>query len=131
MTLDSEKVTYNLANFQATPRYEPGKLVVKLTGEGNLDTIDAIRTVLTGAHSEAQRLSVKEVAVDLTELEFLNSSGIKHFVTWLRDASMLGDAAYNIRLISSPMIPWQRRSLHALQCFAPKLLTIDAASPSS
>jgi anti-anti-sigma factor len=125
-----EKVSCTQTNFQATPRYEPGKLTIKLTGEGDLDAVDAIRNVLTGAHSEAQRLSVKEVVVDLTELEFLNSSGIKHFVSWLRETSLLGDAAYGIRLISSPLIPWQRRSLHALQCFAPKLLTIDAPASS-
>lgn len=130
--MNAEKLSCQQTNFQSTPRYEPGRLTLKLAGEGNLDAIDAIRTVLTGAHVEAQRLGVKEVVVDLTELEFLNSSGIKHFVSWLRDASLLpAEAAYGIRLISSPLVPWQRRSLNALQCFAPKLLTIDTGTATS
>lgn len=130
--MNAEKMSCRQTNFQSTPSFEPGRLTVKLEGEGNLDAIDAIRTVLTGAHAEAQRLGVKEVVIDLTELEFLNSSGIKHFVSWLRDASLLpAESSYGIRLISSPLVPWQRRSLNALQCFAPKLLTIDTGPGAS
>jgi hypothetical protein len=130
--MNPEKLSFRQPNFQSTPEYEPGRLTVKLEGEGNLDAIDAIKTVLTGAHTEAQRLAVKEVVVDLTELEFLNSSGIKHFVSWLREASLLPpETSYSIRLISSPLVPWQRRSLNALQCFAPKLLTIDTRPSAS
>lgn len=130
--MNTEKMSIHQSNFQSTPEYEPGQLTVKLAGEGNLDAIDAIKTILTGAHAEAQRLAVKEVVVDLTELEFLNSSGIKHFVSWLREASLLpAEGAYAIRLVSSPLVPWQRRSLNALQCFAPKLLTIDTRQAAS
>lgn len=128
MSVDLAKVSCTQENFQATPRYEPGKLTIKLTGEGNLDAVDAIRTVLTGAHAEAQRVGVKEVVIDLTELEFLTSSGIKHFVSWLREASLLGEDAYGIRFLSSPKVSWQRRSLQALQIFASKLLTIEVAT---
>lgn len=128
MSVDLAKVTCAQSNFQATPSAEPDKLTIKLTGEGNLEAVDAIRTVLTGAHSEAQRLALKEVVIDLTELEFLTSSGIKHFVSWLREASLLGDSAYAIRFVSSPKVSWQRRSLQALQIFASKLLTIEVAT---
>ena len=128
MSVDLAKVSCTQEGFQATSSYEADKLTIKLTGEGNLDAVDAIRTVLTGAHSEAQRVGVKEVVIDLTELEFLTSSGIKHFVSWLREASLLGDEAYAIRFLSSPKVSWQRRSLQALQIFASKLLTIEVAT---
>jgi anti-anti-sigma factor len=101
-------------------------LTVHLEGEVDLESTPLIGRYLQEAHQEAQLRGAKEVALDLTQLQFVNSSGIKHFVNWLRDASRLApEIAYNIRIISSPLIPWQRRSLGALRCFAPNILTIE------
>ena len=101
-------------------------LTVHLEGEVDLESTPLIGRYLQEAHQEAQLRGAKEVALDLTQLQFVNSSGIKHFVNWLRDASRLApEIAYNIRILSSPLIPWQRRSLGALRCFAPNILTID------
>lgn len=100
--------------------------MLKLAGEANLDATDSLKRVLEGTHKEALQLKVGEVAVDLTELEFLNSSGIKHFVSWLRRVAELPKTeSYQIRVVSSALMPWQRRSLEALQCFAPKLISIE------
>lgn len=126
--MNAEKMSVRQANFLSTPAYEPGRLTVKLAGDGDLDATDIIKAVLNGAHDEAQRLAVKEVVIDLTELQFLNSSGIKHFAGWLRVASQLPpEASYGIRILSSSRVSWQRRSLNALQGFAPNLLKIDAS----
>jgi len=35
---------------------------------------------------------------------------------------------YRIRFLSNPSILWQRRSLHALSCFAAELITIEAGN---
>lgn len=112
--------------FRSTPQHEGNTLVLKLAGEANLDATDSLKRVLEGTHKEALQLKVGEVAVDLTELEFLNSSGIKHFVSWLRRVAELPKTeSYQIRVVSSALMPWQRRSLEALQCFAPKLISIE------
>lgn len=97
-----------------------------LEGEANLEATDSIRRMLELAHAEALKLKVAEVALDFTQLEFLNSSGIKHLVTWIRRVSALPEQErYRIRVISSALVPWQRRSLEALQCFAPKLVSVE------
>ncbi len=104
-------------------------LTVNLEGEADLESTSLIGRALQNAHLEAQRRGASEVALDLTQLLFVNSSGIKHFVAWLRDASRLPqNIAYRIRIISSPLIPWQRRSLNALRCFAPDILTIETVA---
>jgi hypothetical protein len=77
------------------------------------------------------RLEAKEVVMDLTRLGFLSSSGIKQFVKWLRRASESSDGnGYRIRLLSSPLVPWQRRGLEALRCFAPEHVTVETAAES-
>lgn len=120
-----------VASFRSHPHHEGQTLRVRLEGEVDLDAIDAISQVLKRAHAAAQELGAKQVVLDLTKLEFVNSSGIKHFVTWIRSASELTEpAAYDIKLVSNPLLPWQRRSLEALRCFNPKLVTVETAQPS-
>lgn len=120
-----------VASFRSRPQHEGNTLRLELQGEVDLDATDAVGALLERAHAAAQELGAKSVVLDLTKLEFVNSSGIKHFVTWIRNASELVDsAAYAIRLVSNPLLPWQRRSLEALRCFNPKLVTIETAQPS-
>ena len=129
MSLDGLECT--VASFRSRPAHEGTTLRLELQGEVDLDATEAIGSVLKRAHAAAQELGAKSVVLDLTKLEFVNSSGIKHFVTWIRNASELAEpAAYDIKLVSNPLLPWQRRSLEALRCFNPKLVTIQTAQPS-
>ena len=81
--------------------------------------------LLTRVHSESRRLGVTEAVVDLRDLEFMNSSCFKSFVTWITDIQEL-DAAhqYKVRFVSNPKMHWQKRSLHSLRCFAVELITV-------
>jgi anti-anti-sigma factor len=120
-----------VASFRSRPKHDGDTLRIELQGEVDLDATEAIGGVLKRTHAAAQQLGVKAVVLDLTKLEFVNSSGIKHFVTWIRNASELPETgAYEIKLVSNPLLPWQRRSLEALRCFNPKLVTIETAQPS-
>jgi hypothetical protein len=121
-----ESLSCNEATFRSKPGHEGSTLTVTLEGEATLDAVDILRRILEATHVEAERLHAKEVAMDLTQLEFLNSSGVKHFVSWLRRAAQLPEGAnYRIRLVSSALVPWQRRGLDALRCFAPQLVTVE------
>ena len=129
--MKGELLSTVLSRFRSTPRYEPPRLTITLEGEADLDAIDALGTVLEATHSEAERLGVEQVVVDITRLAFLNSSGIRHFVVWLRKAAELKEpAGYRIRMLSSAAIPWQRRSLKALSCFASDILSIETVPTS-
>jgi len=82
--------------------------------------------MLTRIHDAANRLGVREAIVDLTQLEFMNSSCFKSFVSWLTDIREL-DASkqYTVTFLSNPKLHWQKRSLHSLRCFAVDLVTVS------
>lgn len=128
MSLRSD-ISVQEAHFRTAARHDAERLEVSVEGEASIDTLDALSRVLDATHEEAVRLKAKEVVMNLTQLEFLNSSGVKHFVKWLRRASEAGDGnGYRIRLVSSPLVPWQRRGLEALRCFAPQRVTVETTA---
>jgi anti-anti-sigma factor len=101
-----------------------GHLSVRFAGTGDLRTVVELDQFLTTLHREAEARQVREVIVDLKQVEFLNSSCFKAFVSWL---GRLQDSKgpYHVRLLSSSKYHWQKRSLHALRCFAAEHVTIE------
>jgi hypothetical protein len=96
-----------------------------LKGNADYAAVDAIEMLLTRTHAEAHRLGVSEVVVDLRQLEFMNSSCFKSFVSWINDVQQLPeDQRYKVRFRSNPKLHWQKRSLHTLRCFAVELITV-------
>jgi len=103
-------------------------LVAKLSGTADLRVTDSVEAILTRVHQTALELAIVEVQMDLRDLEFMNSSCFKSFVSWISDVSEMTSGQYRIRFLSNPSILWQRRSLHALSCFAAELVTIEAGN---
>ncbi len=80
---------------------------------------------MTRTHAEAKRLSARKVVIDLRELEFMNSSCFKCFVSWISDVQDLPEGQlYKVEFLSNPQLHWQKRSLHSLRCFAVELITV-------
>jgi hypothetical protein len=105
---------------------EGATITLMLAGEPGLDAGDPLARLLDVLHSEAIARKVTTAVVDLRRLEFLTSTGMKRFITWIRRVGELDlSARYTIHFVYSPQIPWQRRSLHALRCFAPDLITVE------
>ena len=116
------------AELRARLTLEEGALIAKLSGTADLRVTDSVEAILTRVHQKALELSISEVRMDLRELEFMNSSCFKSFVSWISEVSDLTAGQYRIRFLSNPRILWQRRSLHALSCFAAELVTIEAGN---
>jgi anti-anti-sigma factor len=117
---------FKAEEFDAKARQEQDALVLELSGTADLRIQQQLDEFLESAHSHAQKLSVREVVVDLRKLEFMNSSCFKAFVSWIGDLQQLEPASqYKIRFLSEPRMLWQRRSLHALSCFAVDLISIE------
>jgi hypothetical protein len=113
-------------SFAASTSFDGRALMVRLSGNADLAARSALETLLPRVHSEALRVGALEVVIDFTALEFMNSSCFRHFVSWLSDVQDLpSERQYRIRLLSSPAMLWQRRSLHALRCFAHDLVSIE------
>jgi len=116
------------AELRARLTREDGGLVAKLWGTADLRVTESVEAILTRVHQQALELGIPEVQMDLRELEFMNSSCFKSFVSWISEVSDLTAGQYRIRFLSNPSILWQRRSLHALSCFAAELVTIEAGN---
>ena len=112
--------------FSASASHDGTILTVRFIGNADMRTKETLDALLARVHSEAQRLSVAQVAIDFKALEFMNSSCFKSFVTWISEVRDLeASKQYRIRFLSKPELLWQRRSLHALRCFAVDLISIE------
>ncbi|MDX2088182.1 MAG: hypothetical protein SFX73_10035 [Kofleriaceae bacterium] len=105
---------------------EDKAVFLKFSGEADVEAKPEIDNVVRKIHEEAIRLGADRVEVDLRQLEFMNSSCFKVFVSWLSSVQDLESSKqYKIHLLSNPNLHWQRRSLAALSCFAVDLVTIS------
>lgn len=102
-------------------------IAVTLAGTAEMAAVDPLRTICERLHATALEQRIREVRVDLTNLEFMSSSCFKCLVTWIGEIRDLDPAAqYKLHLRSSAAHLWQRRSLHVLQTFATELVTIES-----
>jgi anti-anti-sigma factor len=113
--------------FTATSRLDGAAVHLELTGNADTQATEPLNDLLSKLHDEVVRVGIKSVVVDMRALEFMNSSCLKAFVTWV---SILQDSAasqqYKVTLRSNPELRWQRRSLNALARIATALVTVEA-----
>jgi hypothetical protein len=113
--------------FSLTPELEAPTLTIAFSGNADMAAVKPLSTYLSQVHAEALQLGLEEVAFDLKELYFMNSSCFKSFVTWINSVST-GDPklAYRIRFLANPQQYWQRRSLDALRRMAQNVVTVES-----
>jgi anti-anti-sigma factor len=103
-----------------------GVLTTRFRGTADVEAKPALDHYVEALHDEARRVAASKVVIDFRELEFMNSSSFKVFVTWLAQVQELpAENQYRIHFLSNPSMHWQRRSLAALSCFAVNLVTIE------
>lgn len=110
--------------FSLTPALAGGTLDVKFCGTADMDAGTVLSTFLKQLSEAAHRVSAQDVQFDFSELEFMNSSCFKSFVTFI-DAAKTSSAPYKIRFLTDPNLRWQRRSLEALRRLALGLVTVE------
>jgi hypothetical protein len=114
------------SELRADASIEDRAVRVILSGSAESSAKEALDGLLRALHVEALGQGLREVVVDVRDLEFMNSSCFKSFVFWLREAQEVDPAKqYKIRLLSDDAKHWQRRSLAALACFAADLVHIE------
>jgi hypothetical protein len=104
----------------------PAQLTATIGGTAEMPAVDVMGAFVDKLHTKTCELKAREVVVDLTSLEFMNSSCFKSLVTWLNAITDLepGDR-YKIRFRSNPQILWQRRSLHVLQTMGTDVISVE------
>ena len=121
-----DKLSFSHGGLVVASSHEGERMTSVLAGTAELAIRDRLPVLLADIHSHALELGVREVVVDLQGLEFMNSSCFKSFVTWITDVQeLVADRQYRIHIKSNPKILWQRRSVHALRCFAPNLIAVE------
>ena len=105
-----------------------GKISLRVDGDtvfivGEIDQLsprDFMAGFLEIVHNMALGEGLGEVKVNVTELAFLNSSGIKEFLSWiLRRNRIPPEKKYKINFLFDPAVAWQPITL-------PRLRDLDA-----
>lgn len=93
---------------------------------GNVDSqnpAEYLRPFFNELHNKIVANHIKEINLDVTGLDFLNSRGIKEFVVLIKNGQNLNtDQQYTINIIYSSTKPWQEKSFTLLSYFNPKLV---------
>jgi hypothetical protein len=114
------------AEFAAEAAWEGSTLLLVFRGNADMDARPQLAAFLVEAHREAQRLGAQRAIVDFQQLEFMNSSCFKEFIAWFGDlVDLPPEKQYRVHFRSKGAMLWQRRSLHALRCFAIDLVTVE------
>jgi hypothetical protein len=102
-----------------------GEILMALSGTADGRWTVPVAEFVAAVEQEAESAPTARVVVDFQQLEFMNSSCFKAFVTWLQHLlDMPADSRYRIRFVSDPKRHWQARSLRALACFATELVEV-------
>ncbi len=102
------------------------RALVRMTGDADIAAQAVVGPYLRRLHTELRQSRARLVSVDLRELQFINSSCIKAFVTWIAEIVKLAcDEQYRVVFHSNPAFRWQQRTLKTLQAFAPTIVDIE------
>ena len=93
---------------------------------GSIDNRDPgkyLNPYFSQLHNDIVDSGIKEIKVDLTQLTFLNSSGIKEFVEWIMKIEQLQEnKQYNLVFLTNSELLWQESSISTLVYLNPDIL---------
>lgn len=90
----------------------PEGLILRLAGAADAEFLSR---ALESVHQETLVRHMKEITLDLTGLDPLDSSGVKALIKWAMLQAELDDPErYRIRLRYSEGVPWQKVSFAAI-----------------
>jgi hypothetical protein len=103
--------------------YKKRKTFIRVKGTtisfaGNIDSMDTIKELgplFSGLHEEIIEKNIKRIQIDITRLDFVNSSGISLFIKWTNEDVCLPDKQqYTIEFICSKENSWHFNSFETL-----------------
>jgi hypothetical protein len=104
---------------------------IRVHFRGTISTVNpavVLNPFVDAVHAHALEAGAREVRVDLTALEFCNSSGFKSFIHWIERIQQTPEPQrYKLRFISTKERKWQRTSLLALSCYGVNIVAIDGS----
>jgi hypothetical protein len=122
-----EGLTLELDGMRVESSLEGRSVTLTFIGVAELNVVDGLESLLGSLHERADTLEIEQVVVDFSQLEFMSASCLRSFISWINQLQGLPSSKqYRIRFLANPDQPWQRRSVHALKCFATELISIGS-----
>ncbi|HET6281214.1 MAG TPA: hypothetical protein VFH73_09615 [Polyangia bacterium] len=103
----------NQPTFQADALLEGTEIVVRFSGTADLTAKAMMDAFLRAVHEEATRIYITQVNVDVSGLEFINSSCLMAIVSWITGVQAMA-RRYQISFHFKSIRDWHRRSLAVL-----------------
>ena len=124
--MNEEKLPYiDIPELSARTAIDGSKIHLHFIGTADAPATDLMGPLLMSLHAEAQKIGAREVTVDFRQLDFMSSSCLKAFVTWIGNVRELAaDRRYGMRFLGDATKYWQRRSLDALRGLASDLIEV-------
>lgn len=98
-------------------------LTIELVGTADLEARQDFFTWIHEVHGEALSAGMRDVEVNLHQLEFMSSMCVNVLVGWLVEIMELPlENQYRVHFLWDKRQLWQRRSVHALRRFAPRIV---------
>lgn len=115
------------ADFTATAAFDGKVIRVKLQGSAEMTVQKDLMAFCDGVHQAALRYKTTAV-VDISELEFMNSSCLKCFAMLVdRVQTSSPTDQYEIRFLTNPKKHWQSRSMNAIAAMGGDVVKLEAA----
>ena len=100
--------------------------VVRIEGVvSDPDVATWLKSFVEEIHGEAVRARLREVMVDITQLEYASAAMWKCFILWLKMLREDDAARYNLRIHCDPQRRWQQVGTSMLRAFAGERLVVD------
>ena len=96
-----------------------------LVCSGTLDASDStteLQPQLLSLHEQLVQSGIKKVVLDVTAVSYMNSSGVKCFMSWFIKAERSKTPPYEIQIVFDPQRTWQYVSFTTMGRIAPKVL---------
>ncbi len=111
------KVTRRQATFDAH--------LVRLEGVfRETDVGDWLEPLIADVHFQAAREGLREVVLDITQLEYANAAFWTSLVSWIKRMRADADTSYTLRIKTEPKHRWQQIGMPMLRIFGAERLEV-------
>jgi ABC-type transporter Mla MlaB component len=116
------------ATFEADAILDDAGIAVRFAGIADLNMKAMMDSFLRATHEEAKRLDVNVVNVDVSGLEFINSSCLMAVVNWITGVKEMA-RRYQISFHFQSIRDWHRRSFGVLAQLGEGVVSVRIAQP--
>jgi len=112
--------------FDAEALLEGSEIIVRFCGTADLGVKAIMDTFLNEVHIEASRMNVATVNVDISGLEFINSSCLVAMVTWITAVQAMAHRSYLISFHFKAVRDWHHRTFGVLEEIGEGVVAVQA-----